>query len=144
MKVIFDVDGTLMDIEHRRVHLQNGNNDWEAFNNAMEHDTPNFPIMQIAREMSDVGHEIVICSARNERHREITESQIRDCGVDFMHCFLREDDDFRPDEVFKQDVLDALIAQDWKPDLVFDDRNKVVEMWRRNGLTCVQVAEGDF
>jgi len=144
MKVIFDVDGTLMDIEHRRVHLQNGNNDWEAFNNAMEHDTPNFPIMQIAREMSDVGHEIVVCSARNERHREITESQIRDCGVDFMHCFLREDDDFRPDEVFKQDVLDALIENNWKPDLVFDDRNKVVDMWRRNGLTCVQVAEGDF
>ena len=144
MKVIFDVDGTLMDIEHRRVHLQNGNNDWEAFNNAMEHDIPNFQIMQIAKEMSDNGHEIVICSARNERHREITESQITNCGVNFGHCFLRGDDDFRPDEVFKQDVLDALIAQDWKPDLVFDDRNKVVDMWRRNGLVCVQVAEGDF
>ena len=144
MKVIFDVDGTLMDIEHRRVHLQNGNNDWARFNAAMERDVPNYPIMHIAFDMSEQGHEIVICSARNERHRTITEKQIADCGVKFQHCFLREDEDYRPDEVFKQDVLDALIAQDWKPDLVFDDRNKVVEMWRRNGLTCVQVAEGDF
>lgn len=144
MKVIFDVDGTLMNIEHRRHHLQNGNNDWKAFNAAMEHDVPNFPIMHIAYDMSEQGHEIVICSARNERHRAITEKQITDCGVKFGHCFLREDDDFRPDEVFKQDVLEALRAQDWNPDLVFDDRNSVVDMWRRNDLTCVQVAEGDF
>jgi len=144
MKVIFDVDGTLMDIEHRRHHLQNGNNDWKAFNAAMEHDVPNFPIMHIAYDMSEQGHEIVICSARNESQRALTEKQITDCGVKFGHCFLRGDDDFRPDEVFKQDVLDALIATDWKPDLVFDDRNKVVDMWRRNGLVCVQVAEGDF
>lgn len=144
MKVIFDVDGTLMDISHRQVHLQNGNNDWEAFNDAMYLDIPNVHIMHIAKDMSDAGHEIVICSARNERHRSITEVQITDCGVKFGHCFLRGDDDFRPDEVFKQDVLDALIAQDWKPDIVFDDRNKVVDMWRRNGIICVQVAEGDF
>ena len=27
---------------------------------------------------------------------------------------------------------------------VFDDRNQVVDMWRSNGLTCFQVADGDF
>ena len=27
---------------------------------------------------------------------------------------------------------------------VFDDRNQVVDMWRDNGLTCFQVADGDF
>lgn len=144
MNIIFDVDGTLMDIEHRRVYLNNGNNDWDAFNNAMHLDVPNDPVMRIAFDMSEAGHELVICSARNERHRAITEKQITDCGVKFGHLFLRGDDDYRPDDEFKQDVLDALIAQDWKPDLIFDDRNKVVDMWRRNGLVCVQVAEGDF
>ena len=29
-------------------------------------------------------------------------------------------------------------------DMVFDDRNQVVDMWRKNGLTCFQVADGDF
>ena len=28
--------------------------------------------------------------------------------------------------------------------LVVDDRQKVVNMWRDLGLTCVQVAPGDF
>jgi hypothetical protein len=25
-----------------------------------------------------------------------------------------------------------------------DDRQRVVDMWRSNGLTCLQVAEGNF
>ena len=28
--------------------------------------------------------------------------------------------------------------------MVFDDRQQVVDMWRYNGLTCFQVADGDF
>ena len=28
--------------------------------------------------------------------------------------------------------------------MVFDDRDQVVDMWRSNGLTCFQVADGDF
>jgi hypothetical protein len=27
---------------------------------------------------------------------------------------------------------------------VFDDRDKVVKMWRKNGIPCFQVAEGNF
>jgi hypothetical protein len=27
---------------------------------------------------------------------------------------------------------------------VFDDRDKVVKMWRDNGITCMQVNYGDF
>ena len=29
-------------------------------------------------------------------------------------------------------------------DLIFDDRQKVVDMWRDKGFTVVQVADGDF
>jgi hypothetical protein len=29
-------------------------------------------------------------------------------------------------------------------DLIFDDRNKVVDMWRAKGFNVVQVADGDF
>ena len=144
MNVIFDVDGTLMDIEHRRHHVNNGNNNWTAFEDEMINDCPNHAIMDIALGMVKNGHEIVIVSARNKRHKAITETQLHDAGLYFSQLFVREDDDFRPDEVFKQDVLDALIAVDWKPDLVFDDRDSVVKMWRKNGLVCAQVAEGAF
>ena len=146
MKVIFDVDGTLMDIEHRRHFVSNGQNDWKSFMDPhqMSFDTPNQPVVDIALALQDAGHELVVVSARNERHRQVTEMQLRKAGIEFSHLFLREDEDFRADDEFKKDVLDSLCHVDWKPDLVFDDRNRVVEMWRANGIPCVQVAEGDF
>ena len=50
----------------------------------------------------------------------------------------------RPDEEFKSDLADKFEEFGGKIDIVFDDRNKVVDMWRARGTTCVQVAEGDF
>ena len=37
-----------------------------------------------------------------------------------------------------------LIKDKYQVDYVLDDRNQVVEMWRSLGLTCLQVADGDF
>lgn len=148
MNVIFDVDGTLLDIGTRRQHMEGGIStmNWEKFMDPTEmaKDVPNQPVVDIAIAMEKAGHEIIVVSARNERHREVTENSLQEAGVQFQHLFLRPDGDFRKDSEFKQEVLDALIAQDWKPNLVFDDRNQVVAMWRSNGLTCVQVAEGNF
>ena len=147
MNIIFDIDGTLMDIEHRRHFVNDGNTDWKSFQDpvVMENDTPNWPVVNIAIMMnSTVANRVIMVSARNERHREVTMKQMEAVGLGNCFLFLRGDDDYRSDEVFKKDVLDGLIDNDIKPDLVFDDRNSVVDMWRRNGIPCFQVADGDF
>ena len=54
----------------------------------------------------------------------IPEKQKADAAIDFVKCL----DDIGVDNVA----------------MVFDDRNQVVDMWRQNGLTCFQVADGDF
>ena len=144
MKIIFDVDGTLMNVEHRR-HFVEGNNDWASFEAETVNDTRNEHIFEIAECMKDAGHSIVVVSARKERQRDITEKQLAaTCGQFWDHMFMRPDDSFEPDHQFKQRVLDELIKADWKPDMVFDDRNQVVDMWRANGIPCLQVAPGNF
>jgi len=147
MIVIFDIDGTLMDMEHRRHFVTNGNSDWDSFMDPaiMALDTPNVPVVQCAINFnSTVVNRVIMVSARNERHREVTEQQMADVGLGNCFLFLRADDDFRADDEFKLDVLTELRAADMEPDLVFDDRNRVVDMWRREGIACFQVAEGDF
>jgi len=147
MNVIFDIDGTLMDIEHRRHLVNDGNNDWDSFQDpkVMAKDSPNWPVVNMALLLNNgVAHRVIMVSARNERHREVTEQQMEAIGLGNCFLFLRADDDFRSDDVFKKDVLDELINSDVKPDLVFDDRTSVVEMWRREGIPCFQVAEGNF
>ena len=43
------------------------------------------------------------------------------------------------------ELLKERIRKDgYEPFLVFDDRQRVVDMWRRNGIQCCQVAPGDY
>jgi hypothetical protein len=51
-----------------------------------------------------------------------------------------------PDDKLKQFWLDDLFPELDKNNIlcIFDDRQKVVDMWRKNGLICFQVAPGDF
>lgn len=147
MIVLFDIDGTLMDIEHRRHFVSDGNNDWTSFLDPkiMEKDSPNWPVVNMAVLLNaGVANRVIMVSARNERHREVTERQMEAVGLGNCFLFLRADDDFRSDDQFKLDVLNELRSQDMTPDLVFDDRNRVVDMWRSEGIPCFQVAEGDF
>lgn len=143
--IIFDVDGTIADVEHRR-HLVNGDNkDWNAFRNATVDDKPVQWVCDIAKRFIAQGEEVAFFSARNESEREITEKQISEwIGDGHKGVFLRPNDSYEPDEVFKSDLADKFEEMGGKIDLVFDDRNKVVEMWRNRGTMVVQVAEGDF
>jgi phosphoglycolate phosphatase-like HAD superfamily hydrolase len=142
--IIFDVDGTIADVEHRR-HFVNGNNDWQSFRAETVNDTPVQWVCDIAKRFIAQGDQVAFFSARNESEREITEKQIAEwIGNNHQGLFLRPDGDFRKDDEFKSELADKFEELGGKIDLVFDDRNQVVEMWRKRGTTCVQVAEGDF
>ena len=142
--IIFDVDGTIADVEHRRQFV-NGNNDWDSFRKETVNDTPVQWVCDIAKRFIAQGDEVAFFSARNESERDITEKQISDwIGDGHKGVFLRPDDDFTPDDVFKSELADKFIDMGGKIDLIFDDRQKVVDMWRDKGFTVVQVADGDF
>ena len=142
--IIFDVDGTIADCDHRR-HFVENNNDWKSFKEQTVNDTPVQWVCDIAKRFIAQGDQVAFFSARNETEREITEQQISEwIGDGHKGLFLREKDSFDPDEVFKANLADKFEEIGGKIDLVFDDRNKVVDMWRARGTTVVQVADGDF
>ena len=142
--VIFDVDGTIADVEHRR-HFVNGNNDWDSFRKETVNDTPVQWVCDIAKRHISQGDEVAFFSARNESEREITEKQISQwIGDGHKGVFLRPDGDYRCDAEFKSELADRFEDIGGQIDLVYDDRNKVVDMWRQRGTTVVQVADGDF
>ena len=146
--IIFDVDGTIADVEHRR-HLVNGEKgfkpDWKAFREATVDDRPVQWVCDIAKRFIAQGDNVAFFSARNESEREITEKQIADwIGDGHKGLFLRPNGDFRCDAEFKSELADKFEEVGGKIDMVFDDRNKVVEMWRNRGVNVIQVAEGDF
>lgn len=141
--VIFDIDGTLADCEHRRHFLRDGKNDWRSFldPDLVMQDRCIQPVARLARILHTSGGSILIVSARNELHREVTSQWLHHNALYHEKLYLRPDGDFRPDTDFKQETLEQIRADGYEPWLVIDDRTCVVEMWRSNGITCLQAAD---
>ena len=144
MDVIFDIDGTLMDIQHRKQYVEQRPKDWDKFREATSDDKPKKEIFDIAKAMHRAGHNIIIASGRNLSQRAITLKQLMGEGLVFRALYMRSNSDYRPDTEVKAGMLDKMKSEGWNPQLVFDDRSSVVDMWREKGLTAVQVAPGDF
>ena len=143
--IIFDVDGTLMNIDHRKHWVQDKPKNWKQFMADMVKDTPRKEIFAIALEAKKNGHRIIVSSGRNERDRALTTKQLNSEGL-FPDIFLmRADDDFRSDDLVKKDLLGQMKDAGFNPTLAIDDRNQVVDMWRANGIPCYQcVEDGNF
>lgn len=142
--VVFDLDGTLADVEHRRHHLQGKRPNWAAFNDECHLDTINEPIVQLLRAMQLAGFKIIICSGR-EATPAVAEKTVRwlaDHHIHYDGLYMRDMGDYRRDCEVKADFIEQIGAGN----ILFsvDDRNQVVEEWRAQGITCLQCAEGDF
>ena len=61
-----------------------------------------------------------------------------------FELYMRNADDYRPDDEIKEGLYHNIVDGRFIVDFVLDDRNQVVKMWRKIGLTCLQVADGDF
>ena len=151
--IIFDLDGTLADIENRRklAVKANGKMDWDIFfsSRLIETDEPKESVIEMARVLSNAGHKIAILSGRSKATKQVTMDWLDKHEVPFNVLKLRPTSHpwkFMPDDKLKQGWLDDLWPDDKKDNIVcvFDDRDAVVQMWRDNGLSCFQVAEGAF
>ena len=153
--VIFDLDGTLALIDKRRAisTKDNGKMDWDKFFDPknIDLDQPNTPVIKMAKMLKSQGFMIVIFSGRSKATKDATTQWLDRHDVPFDVLKMRPADrsigghfHFMKDSDLKQHWLDDLIPN--KDDIfaVFDDRNQVVDMWRKNGLTTFQVADGDF
>jgi hypothetical protein len=143
--ILFDIDGTLADIEHRRGHLDKDKPDWKSFHAEMGGDTPNAPIVSLYKSLWAAGDfEMILVSGRNERSRALTEQWLVWNDIPFGQILMRPDGDFRADHIIKEEILDGLLAAGKIIEFVVDDRQQVVDMWRRKGIACLQCDVGDF
>lgn len=142
--VIFDLDGTLALIDHRRHHVEKKPTDWPAFYEGIPDDLPNIPVINTLHGLMAVGYVGLICSGRPEDYRDVTESWLIEHQVNCERLYMRPSGDYRSDVDIKLEMLAEIRAEGYDPMLACDDRNRLVKMWREQGLVCLQAAEGDF
>ncbi|RRA50472.1 hypothetical protein [Acidipila sp. EB88] len=145
MHVVFDLDGTLADCSHRLHHIKgDGPKDWDAFFRDCPKDQPLEKIIAIARAMFAAGHDVEIWSARCDSVREATKAWLALMDVPHKLLLLRKVGDHRNDDVLKREWLEEARQEGFPVDLVFEDRARMVAMYREAGVTCLQVADGSF
>ena len=87
---------------------------------------------------------VVFLTGRGSQSYSVTRNWLNKYGFGCCALFMRKDKDHRADSVVKSELLDKVARSYDEPDLILDDRNSVVDMWRERGYRCIQVAEGDF
>ncbi len=143
--ILFDIDGTLANLNGREDFLKQEIPDWKNFNAKMEEDLPNLPVVALYRALYESGKfEIILVSGRQERFRKVTETWLAWHEIPFGPLLMRADNDQRPDCDVKQDILNSLKAQGKQILFTVDDRQSVVDMWRANGITCLQCQKGNY
>jgi len=140
--VIFDIDGTLADVSERVHHVLKKPRNWNAFNEGMAQDKAIRSMVRLCNILYAAGIHIVLCSGRNEKNRPETIEWLGRQGVNYHELLLRKDEDFRSDAVVKREILQGMDKS--RILFVVEDRSRVVEMWRSEGLTCLQCAPAEF
>lgn len=137
MFVIFDLDGTIANIDHRTHFVRGGRRDWDAFFAACVDDLLVPHVAETFHTLVEGGHRVEIWSARSDVVRAETEAWLRAVGIDpDLLRHMRAAGDSTPDVQLKRYWL----SQEYnKPDVVYDDRQRVVDMWRSEGVPCFQV-----
>lgn len=87
---------------------------------------------------------IVIVSGREDNCKELTEQWLKDHGIHYDEIYMRKTGDKRDDRIVKKEIYEEFIKPRFNVRFVLDDRDRVVKMWREEGLKVLQVAEGDF
>lgn len=138
---VFDLDGTLADLSHRRRHIEGEAKDWRAFFAACADDAPIPHVIELLLRLWNDGNKVEIWSGRSDEVRRETEEWLAKHGISgsLLTC-MRSAGDRRPDHMVKRGFL----RMTDQPDIIFDDRKQVVDMWRAEGIPCFQVAPGDF
>lgn len=126
--------------------------DWQAFYEACDRDQVIPHSTELLYLFLKDNYPLEIWSGRCESVRDKTQDWL-DYNI-FYHYFgpekkninlkMRPIGDSTPDDVLKEKWLDEALAEGKKIDFVFDDRPKVIRMWRRRGIfvfNCCQHEE---
>lgn len=139
---VFDIDGTLS--------LLNGRDPFDY--SKISEDLPNNHVILIflaiqshnSRCMVHNEIEMIIVTGRPETCIEDTKKWLMRNWIHNNILYMRKEWDNRPDTEVKKEIYEQCIKDKYEVLGVFEDRQRLVDMYRGLGLTVFQVAPGQF
>jgi predicted kinase len=103
------------------------------------YDTPLTGPISILRAQKMTGTcDVIILTGRREDGRAQTEEWLKTYNVPYDRLFMRGINDYTKGDAFKEKILNEFILPKYNVLFAMDDDNKCVQMYRRNGIICLQ------
>ena len=140
--IICDIDGTIADIAHRLEYVKGDTKDWKSFFANIDNDSPRQDIIDEVFQLANLKQqEVIFVTGRPDTYRKETEAWLEKYTPDYSMLLMRRCDDKRPDNEVKQGIYDKFLKH-YEIDMIYDDRPRVIRMWRENKLTVKDVGPG--
>lgn len=145
--IIVDIDGTLAHMTGRLPY------DYTLVHtDVVDEDVANIVRRYAQRNIMEPTTDtyIIIVTGRDDTCKDVTLKWLADNNIPFDEFYMRdhtlvdENGNKLDDTIIKKAIYDEMIKPRFNVRFVLDDRDRVVKMWRKEGLKVLQVAEGDF
>jgi len=145
---IFDVDGTLADVDpilHWIVNQDRTTDDFkrnfEKFHSESVNCTPHKEVVDMLLNMSQ-NFDILVVTARQEKWRALTSYWLAINKIPHTALFMRQDKDFRKDYDVKKDILEHINVY-WDVKHAVDDNPNIIWLWQQNGIETTKIGNWD-
>lgn len=135
--IIVDIDGTVADMAGHRGPYDTSKYDL---------DEPHRDVIEIVNALKSDGDDgtymdVIFVSGRDTKFRQVTLNWLSAHGIYYPRLYMRPEGDTRNDAIVKHDLYYEHIHDAWRVVGVFDDRARVLRMWRQIGLTTFAVGD---
>jgi phosphoglycolate phosphatase-like HAD superfamily hydrolase len=139
---IFDVDGTLANVDPYLHHVRGANRDYDAFHESSIDALPNFEVVEMLNQAFFDQRDVIIVTSRKEKWRGLTSRWLAKNDIGHHALYMRKDDDNRPDYEVKRDIL-LQIKKHWNVIHAVDDNPSVIKLWEDHGITTTKIGTWD-
>lgn len=128
--VLCDIDGTLAYSPERSVY------DYKK----VDQDLPNKKLIEVLKRLN---LPLIILSGRESSCKQETINWLENNGINWTIFAMRTEGDMREDSIVKEELYNAIIKDKFNVLTVFDDRPRVIRMWKKLGLMVCDVSRQD-
>lgn len=136
---IFDMDGTLVNVDAIRHHVMGVPKNFDEFHSRAIDAPSNFEVVTMLYRAKEIhSHDIIIVTARKEQWRAQTSFWLAMHQIPSDALFMRNNNDGRPDYEVKKGILHR-IRQCWEVVHATDDNPAVIALWESEGIPTTRV-----
>jgi len=135
--VIFDLDGTLIDVTKVRHHVEGKKKNFDLFHKESISCPPYEKVLNLNKTLQNLSDiYIVILTGREEKYRGLSEQWLGIYSVSYSTLLMRQNNDFRKNVEVKGEIYENFKSE-FVPYLAIDDTPELRDLWRGVGFSLV-------